>query len=86
MPKNWHNGLLTMANAHLVLTLPQTEKLEIFTGQGSLQWDTLKEKPVIQDGYMELPTAPGWGVELATDLAQHFPYIRRPLGESGKTG
>ena len=75
-----------MANAHLVLTLPQTEELEIFTGQGSLQWDILKEKPVIRDGYMELPTAPGWGVELATDLAQHFPYIRRPLGESGKTG
>ena len=73
-----------MANAHLVLTLPQTEELEIFTGQGSLQWDILKEKPVIRDGYMELPTAPGWGVELATDLDQHFPYIEGPWGVAVK--
>ena len=73
-----------MANAHLILTLPQTEELEIFTGQGSLQWDILKEKPVIRDGYMELPTAPGWGVELAPDLDQHFPYIEGPWGVAVK--
>ena len=28
---------------------------------------------------MEIPTAPGIGIELADDLAEKYPYRRRPL-------
>ena len=79
-PQNWHNGLLTMANAHLVAALPEPLMLEIFTGQGPLQWEILQEKPVIREGYMELPKTSGWGVFLAEDLEERFPYIEGPWG------
>ena len=79
-PQNWHNGLLTMANAHLVAALPESKVLEVFTGQGPLQWEILKTKPVIRNGYMELAAASGWGVELAEDLEERFPYVEGPWG------
>ncbi|MDP6112368.1 MAG: mandelate racemase/muconate lactonizing enzyme family protein [Planctomycetota bacterium] len=75
VPHNWHNGLMTMANAHLVAALPNPRFCELCMIQGPLQWEILKEKPVIRDGYLELPDRPGLGVELADDLEDRFPYI-----------
>ncbi|MGK2888647.1 MAG: hypothetical protein ACSLEN_04645 [Candidatus Malihini olakiniferum] len=31
------------------------------------------------DGFMEIPTAQGIGIELADDLAEKYPYRRRTL-------
>ena len=72
--QNWHNGLLTVANAQFLASLPEEHMLEQFVGQGPLQWDILKERP-IAGGYFELPAGPGWGVELADDLEESFPWI-----------
>jgi L-alanine-DL-glutamate epimerase-like enolase superfamily enzyme len=74
-PHNWHNGLMTMANAHLVAALPNPHVLELCMIQGPLQWAIIAEKPVIQDGWLELSEKPGLGVELAQGLEEHFPYI-----------
>ena len=74
-PHNWHNGLMTMANAHLVAALPNPKVLELCQIQGPLQWEILRDEPAIQDGYLELPDRPGLGVELADDLGERFPYI-----------
>jgi L-alanine-DL-glutamate epimerase-like enolase superfamily enzyme len=79
-PHNWHNGLMTLANAHLVAALPEPKVLELCMIQGPLQWEILREKPIIRDGYLELPAAPGLGVELAEDLEERFPYIEGPYG------
>ncbi|MDA1143314.1 MAG: mandelate racemase/muconate lactonizing enzyme family protein [Planctomycetota bacterium] len=75
VPHNWHNGLMTMANAHLVAALSNPIMLELCMIQGPLQWDILREKPEIQDGYLEIPDRPGIGVDLAEDLEERFPYI-----------
>ena len=75
VPHNWHNGLMTMANAHLVAALPNPRILELCMIQGPLQWEILEQKPVIKDGYLELPRVPGLGVKLADDLGERFPYI-----------
>jgi L-alanine-DL-glutamate epimerase-like enolase superfamily enzyme len=74
-PHNWHNGLMTMANAHAVAALPNPHVLELCMIQGPLQWEILKHKPVIKDGYLELPDKPGLGVEIAGSLEERFPYI-----------
>lgn len=74
-PHNWHNGLMTMANAHLVAALPNPRVLELCMIQGPLQWAILKEKPVIRQGWLELPDKPGLGVEIAENLEEKFPYI-----------
>ena len=74
-PHSWHNGLMTMANAHLVAAIPNPRVLEVCMIQGPLQWEILAEKPVIRDGYLEFPDKPGLGVDLAPDLEERFPYI-----------
>ena len=78
--QNWHNGLLTVANAHFLAALPEAHVLEQFVGQGPLQWSILRERP-IADGYFNLPADPGWGVSLAPNLAQKFPWIPGSWGE-----
>ncbi len=79
-PHNWHNGLMTMANAHLVAALPDPKVLELCMIQGPLQWEILDEMPMIRDGYLELPDAPGLGVALSADLEERFPYIEGSYG------
>ena len=79
--QNWHNGLLTIANAHFLAALPEEHVLEMFIGQGPLQWDILKDPPETE-GYLTLSTAPGWGVELADDLETRFPHSPGPWGRA----
>ena len=83
-PHSWHNGLMGMANGHLVAAQPDPRVLELCMFQGPLQWEILKEKPAMIDGYLILPDKPGLGVELADDLEKRFPYIEGSWAESVK--
>ncbi len=74
-PHSWHNGLMAMANGHLVAALPDPHVLELCLIQGPLQWAILAEKPAIEAGWLVFPPRPGLGVSLAADLEQRFPYI-----------
>jgi L-alanine-DL-glutamate epimerase-like enolase superfamily enzyme len=74
-PHNWHNGLMTMANANCVAALPNPKVLELCMIQGPLQWEVLRQMPTIKDGYLVLPDKPGLGVDIPVDLEQRFPYI-----------
>ncbi len=75
VPHSWHNGLMAMANAHMVAALPNPRYLELCLIQGPLQWGIIADPPKIEDGYLILPDKPGLGVELAEDLEEKFPYI-----------
>jgi L-alanine-DL-glutamate epimerase-like enolase superfamily enzyme len=74
-PHSWHNGLMAMANAHLVAALPNPRVLELNMIQGPLQWGIVAEKPTIEDGWLVFPDKPGLGMDLAEDLEGRFPYI-----------
>lgn len=74
-PHSWHNGLMGMANAHLVAACPNPRVLEICMIQGPLQWEILADKPDIIDGYLKMPDKPGMGVTQADNLEERFPYI-----------
>ncbi|NJN83516.1 MAG: mandelate racemase/muconate lactonizing enzyme family protein, partial [Caldilineaceae bacterium] len=74
-PHSWHNGLMAMANGHMVAALPKPRVLELCMIQGPLQWDILAERPTIDDGRLLLPDAPGLGVELGADLLDRFPHV-----------
>ena len=75
VPHNWHNGLMTMANAHYVAALPRPRICELCMIQGPLQWDILADKPFIKHGWLEIPDRPGLGVSLSKNLEERFPYI-----------
>ena len=74
-PHSWHNGLMAMANGHLIAAMPNPKVLELCMVQGPLQWEILREQPAIEDGHLVLPDKPGLGVELGEDLEARFPYI-----------
>ncbi len=85
-PHSWHNGLMGMAHAHVVAGMPNASgpptgrpgvqnMVELCMIQGPLQWDILAEKPVIENGWLQLPDRPGFGVELAADVGETYPYI-----------
>jgi L-alanine-DL-glutamate epimerase-like enolase superfamily enzyme len=74
-PHSWHNGLMGMANAHLVAACPNPRVLEICMIQGPLQWEILADKPDIIDGYLQMPDKVGMGVTHADNLEERFPYI-----------
>ncbi len=79
-PHSWHNGLMAMANAHLIAALPNPRVLEVCMVQGPLQWAILAEPPRIDDGWLVLPERPGLGVTLADDLSTQFPFIEGHYG------
>ena len=80
IPHSWHNGLMMMAHAHLVAALPNAPYVERCMIQGPLQLGILSEAPCISGGVLELPDAPGYGVELADNLEERFPFIEGHYG------
>jgi hypothetical protein len=74
-PHNWHGGLSTMANAALVAAIPNHLVLELNQTYNPLKEEIFKEPLVVKKGYMDLPSKPGFGVEVIEDVAKKFPYL-----------
>ncbi len=74
-PHNWHGGLTTMANAHLVAAIPNRLMLELNQTYNPFKEEIFKDPLVVVNGYMDLPDRPGFGMELIDDVASKFPYI-----------
>ena len=93
-PHSWHNGLMCMAHAHFVAGLPNAASIpgaaghagrvqnvvELCMIQGPLQWGMLAEPPAIEDGWLALPDKPGFGVDLAGNVAETFPHVEGHYG------
>ena len=73
-PHNWHGGLTTMANAHLVASSPSRHMLELNQTYNPLKEEIFKDPLVVKKGYMDLPDRPGFGVELIADVEKKFPW------------
>ncbi len=73
-PHNWHGGLTTIANAHLVAAIPNRHMLELNTTYNPLKEEIFKDPLVVKKGYMDLPDRPGYGVELIADVEKKFPW------------
>lgn len=74
-PHSWHNGLMGLANGHVVTALDNSDLLELCMIQGPLQWAFMTDPPVIRDGHLHFPDEAGFGVELGPDLEERYPHI-----------
>lgn len=74
LPHAWCGGPGFMANVHLALAFPTVERLEMPRELTDLQAAALVEPPVIRDGELLAPTAPGLGFEFDAALAARFPF------------
>jgi len=73
-PHNWHGGLTTIGNAHLVAAIPNRHMLETNMTFNPLKEAIFKDPLVVKNGWMDLPDKPGYGVELIENVEKKFPY------------
>jgi L-alanine-DL-glutamate epimerase-like enolase superfamily enzyme len=74
-PHNWHDALLTAANATLAGSIPNLMMLELNQTYNPLRTELLKEPFVIKDGFLVLPDKPGFGIEVIDDAVKRFPPL-----------
>lgn len=64
IPHSWSSDLLTAASLHFNAFLRHAEFVEFNTSQGPLSRAMVRDPLRIVDGYVDVPTAPGLGVEV----------------------
>ncbi len=74
-PHNWQDGLITAANAHLMAALPNRFMLESNMTPNPFKEGLFKEILAAKNGYLDVPTKPGLGVELRDGLEELYPPI-----------
>jgi L-alanine-DL-glutamate epimerase-like enolase superfamily enzyme len=74
-PHNWQDGLVCVANAHLMAAVPNRLMLESNMTPNPLKEGLFKEWFGAKDGYFEVSQKPGLGVELKEGLAELYPPI-----------
>jgi L-alanine-DL-glutamate epimerase-like enolase superfamily enzyme len=76
-----HNALspvCTMASLHLDVAVPNFGVQEYMPARPMWE-EVLRGLPVCRDGYLEVPTGPGLGLELDHEAAARYPYTPREL-------
>ena len=78
-PHNYYSHMSTFISAALCASLPNVRIMEIDIDDIEWKDDLTTVKPEIVDGYMNLPTGPGWGIELNEDVALEHPWDETKL-------
>jgi galactonate dehydratase len=75
-PHNPNSPLSTVISAEVCATLPNFLALEFYMDERDVPWRDKVISPSfkVKDGYLELPTGPGWGVEVNEDEVAKHPY------------
>jgi galactonate dehydratase len=72
-PHNFYSHLATMMSAHFAAVVPNLRIMEIDPDMVPWQDNLVTVKPVIKNGYLELPTGPGWGTEVNEEAVHAHP-------------
>jgi galactonate dehydratase len=72
-PHNPMGPLATTVNVHFAASTPNFFILEYHPDDTAPRKDLLKEPLMVKNGYIELPTKPGYGVELNEEAFKHYP-------------
>ena len=73
-PHNYYSHLATFISASLCAVLPNVRIMEIDIDDVPWKDDLVTNPPEIVDGYMTVPTGPGWGTELNEEVAREHPW------------
>jgi L-alanine-DL-glutamate epimerase-like enolase superfamily enzyme len=72
VPHNFSTGILTAASVHLVANQPATDLIECSEAGSPLNTELVQPALRPNDGYIDLPKAPGLGVELDSAVLQRY--------------
>ena len=73
-PHNYYSHMSSYMSASLSATLPNVRIMEIDIDDVPWKDDLVTVTPEIVDGYMTVPTGPGWGADLNEDVARAHPW------------
>jgi len=67
-PHNYYSHLADLHAVHLCASLPNIRIMEIDIDDVPWKSQLLSPPPVIENGYIQVPTAPGWGAEIDEEV------------------
>ncbi len=73
-PHNYYSHLATYMSASLCAVLPNVRIMEIDIDDVPWKDDLTTHAPDITNGYMKIPTRPGWGTDLNEEVAKAHPW------------
>lgn len=75
IPHGWKTGITSAVGRHFQAACPAAPLFEYVSPKvfdSPLRRELVSPEPVVTDGYMELPTAPGLGIELNEELVERW--------------
>jgi len=76
-PHNFYGHLCSYISANFCAAIPNFRIMEIDIDDVPWKDDLVTSPPVIQDGHLLLPTAPGWGTDINEEAVRAHPPKRR---------
>jgi L-alanine-DL-glutamate epimerase-like enolase superfamily enzyme len=74
-PHNYYSHMSSYISASLCAVLPNIRIMEIDIDDVPWKDDLVTVAPEIVDGYMTVPTAPGWGADVNEEVARAHPWV-----------
>lgn len=72
IPHSWSSDLLTAASLHLNAFQRRAVFIEFNTAQGPLSRELAKDPLQLKDGYLDVPSGPGLGVEVNEEVIEKY--------------
>jgi L-rhamnonate dehydratase len=79
VPHAWKSGIIKAASLHVNAVLADAWFQEYCVAETPLNTSLTRQTFPLKDGYADVPTAPGLGVELDPDVLERFAVGSRPL-------
>ena len=72
-PHNFYGHLSTLMSAHFCAALPNVRIMEIDIDDVPWKDDLVTAPPVVENGYLVIPRAPGWGADVNEEAVRAHP-------------
>ena len=76
-PHNYYSHLASFVSASLCAVLPNVRIMEIDVDDVPWKDELATAQPDITDGYMAVPTGPGWGADLNEEVAKRYEWSQK---------
>ena len=73
-PHNYYSHLSTCISASLCAVLPNVRIMEIDVDDVPWREEMVTNVPHIENGYLTIPSGPGWGIEMVEDVLKAHPW------------
>jgi L-alanine-DL-glutamate epimerase-like enolase superfamily enzyme len=76
-PHNFYGHLATLMSAHFSAVVPNFRIMEIDSDRVPWYDELVTHQPEVRDGYLLLPTRPGWGSDVNEEAVRAHPPRNR---------